>query len=171
MQDYGFDGWHAADGMGSGNVLVAGGEAVIRQKLFENFARPIGIGRFPEDLRLIDNNDMQGCFRRSQFIWENYRMEWLEYITNRWITLFTKASDALHGIGRQFMKNICWAKSVFESGYYFGLDMRKFAKDKLDYLMIETACDICGARLWCRLLSRAEPSDLRGRRGANRRSP
>jgi len=139
MEDYGFDGWHAADGMGSGNVLATGGEAVIRQKLFEDFAKPIGIDKFPEEMRLIDNDDMLGRFRRSQFIWENYRYEWLEYITSRWIALFTKASDALHGIGRQFMKNTCWAKSVFESGYYFGLDMRRFSSVKLDYLMIETA--------------------------------
>ena len=134
---YGFDGWHAADAQGPAGAINGGTPAVL-QRDFEHFIAFSGIGDFPEQLRTVSDDDAPARARRSEYIWEHFRFEWIKYISSRWLSFHAAAAEALHRCGRDHMMNSCCAKSVFESGFYFGLDTRELAGIGVDYFVVES---------------------------------
>ncbi len=142
--DYGFDGWHGADGMMSGGFFMVGSIPCVRQKMFEKFMESNGgMEKVPAQFRFIEEADLDGRRARSGWIWDNYPRQWQKFMTRRWTEFETKAAEALHAVGKKIMLNSCEAKSIFEAGFYFGFDTRGFRKAKADYILIESVATSC----------------------------
>ena len=142
--DYGFDGFHGADGLMSGGWEMVGDSPYIRQKMFEKFIGSIcGMQAVPEQFRVIDDMDLDARHARSKWIWETYPRQWQKFMTRRWTEFEMRAAEALHAVGKKIMLNSCEAKSIFEAGFYFGFDTRGFAEAKVDYILVESVATSC----------------------------
>lgn len=139
MLDYGFDGWHGADGT-AGDRRISVCCQMIRQELFGRFMEYAGLelSAVPEEYRVIDNHDYEARQKRSAWIWANHRRAWQDFISGRWTKFQIEVTEMLHGIGRLHMQNSCWAKSAFETWFYFGMDTRDLRKAGIDYLLLES---------------------------------
>ncbi len=135
VTDYNFDGWHGPDGQGPGWNLTHSDSS--DQFVFQ-FAEYLGEGVLPaEFLRKMDGSE-EDMTRRLDYIWRNFNREWADFTSKRWFSLWTKAVRAMHSIGREVMMNSPFAKSIFESIFYFGLDYRALAGIGIDYVLMET---------------------------------
>lgn len=139
MLDYGFTGWHGADGTaGNENFMHEGIRCA--QELFENFlvTQNIPMSSVPEDYRTIDNHDFDARGKRNEWIWNHHRRAWQDYYSGRMNRYLLAMTEMLHGIGCLHMQNSCWAKSAFETWFYFGIDTRILNQAKIDYLLLES---------------------------------
>ncbi len=135
VPDYDFDGWHGPDGQGPGWNLTHSDSS--DQFVFQ-FAEYLGDGVLPaEFLREMDGSEEEMA-RRLDYIWKNFNREWADFTSKRWVSLWTKAAHAMHALGREVMINSPFAKSIFESIFYFGLDYRALAGVGIDYVLMET---------------------------------
>lgn len=133
--DYHFDGWHAADA-----ECPAG--CISKHLCSDHFVRDF-LRNFPHpelDAGILDHCD--GNPEREQlrnaYLWEHCRLELMQYTTQRWETITSRAAEALHSCGRKLMVNSCCTKSVLESTYQFGLDTRRLPACGVDIFVVET---------------------------------
>lgn len=144
MLDYGFTGWHGADGTAGAEAF--NGEGMhITQEFFELFLKNqnIPMADIPEEYRSIDNHDFDARIKRSDWIWKNHRRQWQDFYSERMDNYLLAMSKMLHSIGRLHMQNSCWAKSPMETWFYFGIDDRILNKAKIDYLLLESVATSC----------------------------
>ena len=133
LVDYGFDGYHIADGISSGRLRVPNGD--FSDDMVEQFLAHTKIV-FPNDIPLITKNKKEHLLR-YRFIIENYRYEWMEFISNRFAEFFKKVVDKSHAVGKLVYFNNTWTCSPFEAYYRYGIDYRKLAKSGVDAMIFE----------------------------------
>jgi len=133
--DYGFDGWHGADSQGPLGSLC--GSDASDEFVFQ-FAEYIGTERLGSEYLEKMDDSPEKMSRRLEYIWKNFNKEWADFTSKRWVSLWSKASAAMHSLGKETMINSPMTKSVFESVFYFGLDYREIAKIGVDYLLVES---------------------------------
>ncbi|OQA82264.1 MAG: hypothetical protein BWY31_03304 [Lentisphaerae bacterium ADurb.Bin242] len=133
--DYGFDGWHGADSQGPLGSLCRndGSDEFVFQ-----FAEYIGRERFGSEYLEEMDASPEKMSLRLEYIWKNFHTEWADFASKRWVSLWSKATAAMHALGKETMINSPMTKSVFESIFYFGLDYREIAKIGVDYLLVES---------------------------------
>ncbi len=133
--DYGFDGWHGPDCQGPLGPLSIGDAS---DEMFFQFAEHVGKDKFPAEFLQPLNDSLEGLNRRMSFIWTFLKHEWADFNSLRWLSFWRKATEMMHGIGRETMINSPFTRSLFESLYYFGLDYREIDAMKVDYLLVES---------------------------------
>lgn len=135
MADYGFDGWHGADGYGplSGPIY----DTDFSDAMAVQFAES-GPCELPDWITRPADDDPDGLCRRAEWIWRNRRREWIRFYARRWTQFWQKAVDALHGIGRQAAINSAWGRAPWESLYRYGIDYRAIARTGVDAMIVET---------------------------------
>ena len=133
--DYGFDGWHGADSQGPLGSLST---CDASDEMFFQFADHVGKDKFPAELLQPLNDSLEGLYRRMLFIWNFLKHEWADFNSKRWLSLWRKATEMMHSIGRETMINSPFTRSLFEALYYFGLDYREIDAMKVDYLLVES---------------------------------
>ena len=140
VQDYGFDGWHGADGEGPGWNLTHSDSS---DGFVFRFAEYLGKDKMPpEYLKKADHSE-EKMAARLDYIWQNHRRKWAEFTSDCWVQFWKKATRAMHDINREVMINSPFAKSIFESIFYFGLDYRALNKLNIDYLLTESVTTSC----------------------------
>jgi len=140
MRDYGFDGWHGADGQGPGWNLTHSDSS---DSFVFQFAEYLGKDKLPAKyLEKADDSEAMMA-ERLDYIWQNFRNEWAKFTSDCWVRFWKKAADAAHRINCEVMINSPFAKSIFESIFYFGLDYRKLNGLKIDYLITESVVTSC----------------------------
>lgn len=140
IRDYGFDGWHGADGQGPGWNLTHSDSS---DGFTMQFAEYLGAGKLPAEILEPADDSQERMNERIDFIWRNFHREWAEFTSLRWLQFWRKAADAMHRLGAEVMINSPFAKSVFEGIFYFGLDYRKLPPLGVDYLLTETVTTSC----------------------------
>ena len=140
LRDYGFDGWHGADGQGPGWNLTHSDSS---DSFVFQFAEYLGKDKLPAKYLEKADHSEELMAERLDCIWQNFRRQWAEFTSECWIRFWRKAACAVHGCGGEVMINSPFAKSVFESIFYFGLDYRKLAALKIDYLLTESVTTSC----------------------------
>lgn len=131
--DYGFDGWHAADGWGPCRLPV----------YYSDYSNDM-IGQFlsyekvdfPSDLVSIEETS-ENVEKRADFIWENYQLEWTEFYMSRWETFHKKGSDMLKALGKKVYINSAWTRDPIEAMYRYGMDYRRIIEAGVDGIIIE----------------------------------
>lgn len=135
LEDYGFDGWHGADGWGplSGAIYrVSIGDDMIGQ-----FAEATGLALPEVVMRSCDEN-VDALEERINWIWQNVRHEWIGFWADRWTEFWTKALDALHAAGKTAFINSSWGRAPWESLYRYGVDHRRITGAGVDGIVVET---------------------------------
>ncbi len=140
VQDYGFDGWVGCDGQGPGWSLT---HSDCSDNFVMQFAEHIGIQRIPPEFLAPAGDCEEKMKRRIDYIWQNLRREWADFTSYRWNYMWTNITADLHKIGRQAMIYSPFAKSAFESIFYFGLDYRHLKDTGIDYLVTESVTTSC----------------------------
>ena len=133
--DYGFDGWHGADSQGPLGSLSTGNAS---DEMFFQFAEYVGKEAFPAEFLQPMNSSLEGLNRRMSFVWKHLKREWADFNSMRWLSLWRKATEMMHSIGRETMINSPFTRSLFEALFHFGLDYREIDAMKVDYLLVES---------------------------------
>ncbi|MFW5867724.1 MAG: hypothetical protein ACOCX2_07915 [Armatimonadota bacterium] len=135
LEDFGFDGWHGADGWGP----LSG--AIYRTSIGDDMA-----GQFAEATEIAlpgvvtrpCDEDVEALEARIEWIWQNARQEWIDFWADRWTQFWTKALDALHAAGKTAFINSSWGRAPWESLYRYGVDHRRIAEAGVDGVIVET---------------------------------
>jgi hypothetical protein len=135
MKDYGFDGWHAADGYGPlGGALY---QVDCSDDMVGQFVKAGATG-LPESVTQSCDDDVEKLGERARWLWRNRRRAWIEFYVDRWARFWQKAVDALHAEGKKAVINSAWGRAPFESLYRYGIDYRKIADTGVDGILVET---------------------------------
>ncbi len=156
-RDYGFAGWHGPDGWGplsSGNIMNTDfSDGIMKQflALHRDWVLPECLCKScPEivtqeertaarDAGLpLPETGLAQLRERGRWIWEEHRLEWIEFNVDRWCGFWRKAATALHGIGCRLAVNSAWTKGCFDARYDFGVDYRKMFAQHIDAMVVET---------------------------------
>lgn len=135
ITDYGFDGWHGADGYGplSGPIY----EVDFSDDMIGQFAETQELA-LPDIVTQECNDDLDKLKTRSDWIWRNKRREWIEFWTDRWADFWQKMVNAIHDAGKKAVINSAWTRGPFEAIYRYGIDYSKIAKTGVDGIVVET---------------------------------
>lgn len=135
IEDYGFDGYHGADGYSCTRRPLA--LAGYSDDMVEQFLSATGLS-LPENLEARCEADAEAMATRSDWIWREHRADWLRFYSKRWASFWRKMTRALHGIGRRVMLNNAWTRDPFEALYRYGIDYRLLADAGIDGFICET---------------------------------
>ncbi len=131
-EDYGFTGLHVAD-----NFCPQGGTVVegdYSYDMIDQFATGTGF-EFPKEI-IENKEDNEANLRlRGEWIWANCRAEWIEFRALRWQQFFEKVCSKMHAIGRKVFALAMYCTDPFDTLYTKGVDLRKIANARVDYLM------------------------------------
>lgn len=128
--DYGFDGFHAADGYSSPRQPIW--LADYSDDMVEQFVAKTGV-QLPAALAGPDQTRA-----RADYLWHHHRPRWCGFYAVRFEELFTKICAAMHGLGRQVLYNNAWTRDPFEAFYRYGVDYRRIARAGVDRFLVET---------------------------------
>lgn len=133
-EDYGFDGYHIADGYCHLRYPLS--EIDYSDDIINQFIENTGV-KFPEDIsgKCRDNKTL--LKKRADWIWRNKRIDWINFFVKRWERFCRKVVTSLHNEGKQVIFNTSWARDPFEAIYRYGIDYRKIADTGVDMFIIE----------------------------------
>lgn len=135
MRDYGFDGYHGADGYTSPRLSLA--EADYSDDMVEQFLRISGVQLAP-GLQAVCDGDRLALEQRADWIWTHKRMEWIRFYAVRWGELWHKIMPAIRQAGKKAVLNSVWTRDPFEALYRYGVDYRLLAASGVDGFVIES---------------------------------
>lgn len=136
IADYGFDGFHGADGISSPRLPIWQGD--YSDDMVGQFAAMMSGSARLENLDLPCDGDRDRAEARAQLIWANLRREWCEFHARRWEQLWTKICAAMHEMGKRTAFNNVWTQEPFAAYIRYGLDYRRIAHAGVDTFILET---------------------------------
>ena len=98
MLDYGFAGLHVADFFCPMVGMVKDGDFSL--DMLKQFEEMTGFS-FPEKIISIKEDITENARIRGEWIWQNCRAEWIEFLCVRWEKFFKKLCDRMHAIGKK----------------------------------------------------------------------
>ncbi|NLC43004.1 MAG: hypothetical protein GX783_01845 [Clostridiales bacterium] len=134
LADYGFDGLQIADGISSPRIALQEGD--YSDEIIDQFLEYSNI-RLPDKLEALCDDNKELMNLRSDFIWQEHRLEWLKFHTFRWEQFFTKFISRLENLGKEAIFNSAWTRDPFEAIYRYGVDYRKIGKTGIKGCMVE----------------------------------
>lgn len=132
--DYGFDGFHGADGCGPAWASATEtdmSDSVLAEFIQEQWDVP-GFVSGPYD------GNLQTYIRRSEWIWANRRTEWIDFLCRQWAKAWQKITSALHGAGLKAVINSANTRGAFDAMYETGINYRMMAETGIDAMVVET---------------------------------
>lgn len=135
MKDYGFDGFHAADGYSSNRLPLY--ESDYSDDMVDQFVQTTGV-KFPLGIRKQCGTQKETLSKRADWIWQNKRCEWINFYADRWEKFFRKVVTALHKQEKKVVVNNAWTKEPFQALYRYGVDYKKIAVAGIDAFIPET---------------------------------
>jgi len=142
MRDYNFDGYHGADGYTSPRLSLA--EADYSDDMVGQFLQASGL-ELPEGLQAICDGDPLQMEKRWDWIWNQQRVEWIQFYARRWGELWQKIIPALRQEGKKAVLNSVWTRDPFEALYRYGVDYQLLAASGVDGFVVETVGASCSA--------------------------
>lgn len=137
MEDYGFRGLHVADIFCPTSILCDGDFSF---DMLEQFSMHTHI-KIPDDIASKNDESFEAITRRSDWIWENHRQQWIQFYAWRWETFWKKVCDRLHAIGRKVYVLGMYCTDPFETLYCYGVDLKRIVNAGVDYLMPNMAAN------------------------------
>ncbi|WP_214628089.1 hypothetical protein [Paenibacillus agaridevorans] len=135
MLDYGFDGYHGADGYTSPRKSLA--EADYSDDMVEQFVQYGGLAAQDELTVICDNNPAK-MGKRADWIWQHRRLEWIQFHGARWARLWHKIMAAIRQQGKKAYVNTAWTRDPFEALYRYGVDYKQLAATGIDGFIVES---------------------------------
>lgn len=132
--DYGFAGFHGADGCGP--WWASASETDMSDSFLQDFLQPEW--DLPDFLRPPWDGKMTTLQERSRWIWAHRRLEWIDFLTGTWCTLWRQICTRLHSAGLKAIINSANTRACFDALYETGIDYRKMADLGIDAMVVET---------------------------------
>ena len=136
MRDYGFDGFHGADGYAHPRIALHEGD--FSDDMIGQFLAETGEA-LPAPFSTVCDESPDGIARRAEWIWAHKRRAWIEFHTRRTQQFWRKAAEMLHGDGKQLVLNTCWTRDPFEAICRYGIDYQALAEAGADAFVVEAA--------------------------------
>lgn len=135
LNDYGFDGWHGADGFGplSGSIH----DTSFSDDMIDQFATTSGL-KLPKVVTQMCGHDVPKLTARGDWILKHKRAEWCEFYADRWARFWSTMVTALHAQKKKAVINSAWGRAPFESLYRYGIDYQRIAATGVDGIIVET---------------------------------
>lgn len=135
VKDYGFDGWHGADGFGplSGSIFLGS----FSDDMIGQFVTTMKLD-LPEIVTRQCGHDVSKLKPRGDWILRHKRAEWIEFHAQRWARFWSTMVTALHGANKKAVINSGWGRAPFEALYRYGIDYQRIAKTGVDAIIVET---------------------------------
>ena len=135
LEDYGFDGFHQADGYSHPRLPLYEGD--FSDDIVEQFGDATGVS-LPDGLAEMTGDQPEVVEQRAEWIWRNARREWIGFYARRVRGFCKKVADAAHAHGKQVVLNSALTRDPFEALYRYGVDYRGIAEDGADGFIVET---------------------------------
>ena len=136
VRDYGFDGFHGADGYAHPRFALH--EADFSDDVIGQFVAETGETLPPAISRACEANP-EDIARRAEWVWAKKRSVWIEFHVQRTQRFWRKVAEMLHAQGKELALNTCWTRDPFEAVYRFGTDYRALAEAGADTFVVEAA--------------------------------
>ena len=136
MKDYGFDGFHGADGYGHSRLYLNQGD--FSDDMVEQFLHSTGV-LLPKYIAEKCDGKTMLFERRANWIWASKRREWIGFYVARIRTFWQKVILALHVEGKFVVLNSAKTRDPLEAIYRCGIDYKGLVDDGVDGFVVETA--------------------------------
>ena len=129
--DYGFDGFHAADGYKSFilGIMAAG----FSPDILEQFENDSGI-----TLPSYRGAPSEVIPPVAKWIWRNKRLEWIDFWRRRLGRSWKKVGKQLKTVKKDFAINSCWCTDPLESISRYGMDTTALQESSVESINFET---------------------------------
>ncbi|BBH19729.1 hypothetical protein Back11_10740 [Paenibacillus baekrokdamisoli] len=135
LTDYGFNGYHGADGYTSGRITLAEGD--YSDDMVGQFIASRKLESIAEITAFCEGRQAE-FEQRAEWIWANLREEWIAFYADRWELFWQKVVAAVHRDHRKVVFNTAWTRDPFEALYRYGVDYRRIANTGIDGFVVET---------------------------------
>lgn len=135
LSDYGFDGYHLADGYCHPRLTLY--EADYSDDMVGQFLGARGI-QLPAGFAAQTGDEPDGVRARADWIWRNARIEWIRFHTERISEFCRTVVAAVHDRGRWVVANNALTREPFQAMYRYGVDYQRMVGAGLDGLVLET---------------------------------
>ncbi|MBE6357560.1 MAG: hypothetical protein E7058_10730 [Lentisphaerae bacterium] len=133
-KDYGFDGFHGADGCGP--WWASGTETDMSDPFLAGFLKDEW--NAPDFVKAPWDGDLNTYIRRSEWVWANHRLEWINYLTGKWADAWKTITDALHAANLKSVINSANTRGAFDAMYETGINYKLMAQTGIDAMVVET---------------------------------
>lgn len=133
--DYGFAGWHGADGYGPLVTDIWGTD--MSDQMIAQFRKHCPAMKMPEFMLSESHDRLETLAERARWLREKEPLSWIGFISERWMAFWKKMNAALHSENKRSIINSAWTKGNFESLFSYGIDYRKMAATGIDYMVVE----------------------------------
>ncbi|MCC7407077.1 MAG: hypothetical protein IT442_03345 [Phycisphaeraceae bacterium] len=145
MKDYGFDGFHGADGYSPPHQPLM--TADYSDEMVGRFAADRGV-QLPEELSGLCDEQPEILAGRAKWIWKHARAEWIRFNADLTTAFWSKVTQALHGAGKKIVLNNAWTREPFEALYRYGVDYHQLASLGIDGFVPETVSTVVQMDGW-----------------------
>ena len=136
MRDYGFDGFHGADGYAHPRFALH--EADFSDDMVAQFLEDTG-EELPTPINASCDVVPELMAQRAEWLWSDRRSEWIEFHVRRTQRFWRLVADMLHAEAKTLALNTCWTRDPFEAVYRFGIDYQALAQAGVDAFIVEAA--------------------------------
>ena len=145
MRDYGFDGFHAADGFAHPRRPIHVGD--FSNDMIEQFMDFSKIQISPEIFDAGRNSKVQTC-RIAKWILHHRSSEWRKFYTHRITGFWAKVVRQLKAMGKWMIYNSAWTRDPFEAIYRYGVDYRALYEVGVTKYIVELAGPVLELENW-----------------------
>ena len=125
IEYYGFDVFHAADGITSGRLALWDGDWSAGMLAdFSTFLGPTRAG---------------SVTLTSTWVWEHARTEWRQFHIERWSTFWGELVRSVRDSGARLILNNAWTQDPVEAMWRYGVDYRRLVAAGADTFLLETS--------------------------------
>jgi len=135
LRDYGFDGFHQADGYCHPRLTVYQGD--FSDDIIDQFVTATGVP-LPDGLADPTGDQPEVVAKRAAWIWRNARREWLRFYAERIAGFCQRVAEAVHAQGKRLILNNALTRDPFQALYRFGVDYQRLARAGVDGFIVET---------------------------------
>lgn len=135
LRDYGFDGYHQADGYCHPRLTVYEGD--FSDDMVDQFVRATGLV-LPEGMAGESGDRPEVVAERACWIWRHARREWLGFYARRIQAFCGKVAEAVHAQGKRVVANNALTREPFQARYRYGVDYKLMAQAGVDGFILET---------------------------------
>lgn len=136
MRDYGFDGFHAADGLAHPRLPIYVGD--FSNDMIEQFMTRSGV-KIPRDIFDSGITSALQTRRIAKWILRHHPLDWRQFYVSRITAFWAKVVRCLKSMGKWMIYNSAWTRDPFEAIYRYGVDYRALYEVGVTKYIVELA--------------------------------
>lgn len=136
MRDYGFNGFHAADGLAHPRLPIYVGD--FSNDMIDQFVTSSGV-QIPRDIFNPGLTSAVQTRRIAKWILRHHALDWRQFYVRRITAFWAKVVRCLKSMGKWMIYNSAWTRDPFEAIYRYGIDYRALYEAGVTKYIVELA--------------------------------